>query len=548
MPQITDLTNTTWYFNSQINSFPNNGSFLINFSSYNFSKNYVRISTFTKQEWSTTEVALAYFYQQNGSLCDFAFRYQPTPQEWYENEWRYINITGGQHAQSTALINWLYDNATLIEDVSNGHYLDDLGVRYLVNNIKILADSRYARQISASTTKAGLMSTADKTKLDSIATSATRNTFSSFTGSPTSNQTPAFGGTFTLPQVKQSTAGAISTTARTVTIPNTLASTAAAGLAPTLSGDPANFLNGEGSFTNVPCIRQNYENTDLNNCIGYPGSCTFYTYGPGCANTPDGWDGGGSLLVLSSETDYIYQISFYNSQNIGTLIHARRMRADNQTWQDWILISQYADTFLRRRTISELSLTDVNDIPTLSSLYVSSSNEANSLSNLPASITGHVITLGGASQRDWQFYLQAGNDDNLRIYCRKQHGGTFYPSASTTNFNGWYKVFDSRPNYKTVSLTSTRATLISGGYYILGNTAHVQLAINIITSRGANSSFTYGSGLPAPKIANIALSAYSPTAKGLNAAVASNGSLILSNVSSVAVNTTVTFSGEYLIS
>lgn len=76
----------------------------------------------------------------------------------------------------------------------------------------------------------GLMSTADKVKLDTIATSATRNTWSAFTGAPTGNQTPSFGGTFNIYQVGQTTAGAITTTTRTVTIPNTAATTAAPGL------------------------------------------------------------------------------------------------------------------------------------------------------------------------------------------------------------------------------------------------------------------------------------------------------------------------------
>lgn len=76
----------------------------------------------------------------------------------------------------------------------------------------------------------GLMTAADKKKLESIASSATRNTFSAFTGAPTSNQTPSFGGTFNIYQVGQTTAGAITTTARTVKIPNTAATTAAAGL------------------------------------------------------------------------------------------------------------------------------------------------------------------------------------------------------------------------------------------------------------------------------------------------------------------------------
>lgn len=83
---------------------------------------------------------------------------------------------------------------------------------------------------AATTSAAGLMTADDKKKLNSIASSATRNTFSAFTGAPTSNQTPGFGSTFNIYQVGQTTAGAITTTARTVKIPNTAATTAAAGL------------------------------------------------------------------------------------------------------------------------------------------------------------------------------------------------------------------------------------------------------------------------------------------------------------------------------
>ena len=54
-------------------------------------------------------------------------------------------------------------------------------------------------------------------------------TFSAFKGS-TASQSPAFGGTFTVPQVNQSTVGMISTTSRTVKIPETLATTAVRGL------------------------------------------------------------------------------------------------------------------------------------------------------------------------------------------------------------------------------------------------------------------------------------------------------------------------------
>ena len=55
-------------------------------------------------------------------------------------------------------------------------------------------------------------------------------TYSAFTGKPTGNQTPGFGSTFTIQQISQNAAGQVSGTDRTVTIPNTAATTQAAGL------------------------------------------------------------------------------------------------------------------------------------------------------------------------------------------------------------------------------------------------------------------------------------------------------------------------------
>lgn len=58
----------------------------------------------------------------------------------------------------------------------------------------------------------------------------TNGEYTVFTGSPTTNQTPSFGGTFTVQQISQSANGQVSGTNRTVTIPNTLASGSANGL------------------------------------------------------------------------------------------------------------------------------------------------------------------------------------------------------------------------------------------------------------------------------------------------------------------------------
>lgn len=135
-----------------------------------------------------------------------------------------------------------------------------------INNTSLLGSGNISTPnttyAAATTGAAGLMSSTDKAKLDSIASSATRNTFSAITGGPTGNQTPGFGSTFNIYQVGQTTAGAITTTARTVTIPNSTATTAAAGLMPKISGSTAQMLNGAGSWVNIPASYWVYNSTN----------------------------------------------------------------------------------------------------------------------------------------------------------------------------------------------------------------------------------------------------------------------------------------------
>lgn len=87
---------------------------------------------------------------------------------------------------------------------------------------------------AATTSAAGLMSAADKTKLDGIETGANAYVHPSYTartGVPTGNQSPAFGGTFTVTQPASDATGHItSMTSRTITIPSATATTSAAGL------------------------------------------------------------------------------------------------------------------------------------------------------------------------------------------------------------------------------------------------------------------------------------------------------------------------------
>ena len=105
---------------------------------------------------------------------------------------------------------------------------------------------------NATTSTNGLMSSTDKAKLDEIENGANAYTHPSYTartGKPTSNQTPVFGGTVTVSQITSDESGHVTKASeRTITIPNTEASTTSPGL---MSKDDKTKLNGiEASANN----------------------------------------------------------------------------------------------------------------------------------------------------------------------------------------------------------------------------------------------------------------------------------------------------------
>lgn len=76
-------------------------------------------------------------------------------------------------------------------------------------------------------------------------------TFTPVTGKPTTNQTPAFGGTVTISQISQNSSGQMSATDRTITIPNATATTIAAGL---MSATDKSKLEGISAATATPLM------------------------------------------------------------------------------------------------------------------------------------------------------------------------------------------------------------------------------------------------------------------------------------------------------
>ena len=118
---------------------------------------------------------------------------------------------------------------------------------------------------AATTSAGGFMSPEDKSKLDGIAAGANAYTHPSYTartGVPTANQTPAFGGTFTVSQpVSDATGHITAVNSRTITIPNAAATTSAAGL---MSAADKTKLDGIATGANKTTVDTALSSTSTN--------------------------------------------------------------------------------------------------------------------------------------------------------------------------------------------------------------------------------------------------------------------------------------------
>lgn len=115
----------------------------------------------------------------------------------------------------------------------------------------ITIDATDTTYSNATQSSAGLMSATDKTKLDGITAGAEPNrTYTAVTGKPTANQTPSFGGSFTISQISQDATGQITATDRTVTLPSERTYTS-------FTGNPiANQTPGFGGNFTISQIKQ----------------------------------------------------------------------------------------------------------------------------------------------------------------------------------------------------------------------------------------------------------------------------------------------------
>ena len=104
---LTDLTNTNWLFNNQITftDLPTNlfNEFDVNFTSNDI--NYTFISVKGNARMS--------YYNGQDSLIVY------DDDQWYDSNYQELVIIDGQDTTNTTLINWLSNNATLLQNTTN---------------------------------------------------------------------------------------------------------------------------------------------------------------------------------------------------------------------------------------------------------------------------------------------------------------------------------------------------------------------------------------------------------------------------------------------
>lgn len=251
-------------------------------------------NTGAKSIWYSTAV----YTSTSSQICGYANRtlvyvYDGTYWVWlfggYDANTIYSNATLGQGygtcataATTTAKIVTLSSYALVVGGIVSVKftYAVPTSATLNINNKGAKAIFHRGAAIAAGVINAGDIATFiyDGTQYHLISldrdTAYTHPTYTARTGVPTANQTPAFGGTFSVTQpVSDATGHITAMNSRTITIPSTTASTSTAGLMSvsdktkldgiTESADSVSFTRSLSSGTKVGTITINGTNTDL---------------------------------------------------------------------------------------------------------------------------------------------------------------------------------------------------------------------------------------------------------------------------------------------
>ena len=139
------------------------------------------------------------------------------------------------------------------------------------------------------------------------------------------------------------------------------------------------------------------------------------------------------------------------------------------------------------RTVNTSTITDANSALRMTVADVSGS----SVSNLPTTETGWLITLGRSSTRRLQYFAVATRTGNTvgDLYCRNNYNGTW---------SDWirYCAQTLTTTWQTPTVMDTAITISSGGYYVEGKRVYVQMAFTLTEALAANTARQLASGMP----------------------------------------------------
>lgn len=360
-----------------------------------------------------------------------------------EEKTKLDGIATGAEVNQNAFSNVVVGNTTISADGKTDTLTLTAGSNITLTpdatNDKITIVATDTTYEEATTEDSGLMSSDDKTKLDGIdegANAYTHPSYTARTGVPTSNQTPAFGGTFSVSQpVSDATGHITAVNSRTVTIPSTTATTSSAGLmsatdkskldAITESADAVSVTQKLTSGTEIGTVTVNGTGTKL---YAPTNTDTHYT----SKNVV-----GGSTSTSNTTTALTNGNVYLNSVENGSVTSAHKISGSGAT----TVTTDTSGNII-------ITSTDNNTVTT-----ISTTGNGNAITALSAS-NGAITATKGSTFLTSHPTVSKSTDSTST--ASPAHGGTFTVVDSVTRDGNGHVT---KVNTKTVTLPSDNNTV-----------------------------------------------------------------------------------------
>lgn len=240
------------------------------------------------------------------------------------------------------------------------------------------------------------------------------------------------------------------------------------------------------------------------------------------------------LMTLYNSSTYNMQVWFPRANRDD--IYVRRLISGTWTaWKKpWVMWSDLSSTplapeyggtganslaALMRNGISASSISDANDAPMMSAIYISSGTVAASIANLPFEGPGHLVTIGGEGARGYQFFMLGGNA-SPRIWVRIKHA----------DWLAWFEMYRAVPAWTTPTYGDGQCT--AGGYCQIGKQVHVQMTVQYMQEAGLapNAGGVVLNGFPAPAaVSGVPILINNSVNRKLFGTITSSGTLVITN-------------------